>query len=200
MSESAIYESAQNLEPSPLQKQTLKYRQGESNDENRENSADVDEHSEPNIRPQSMREMSISDDEDEPVLKFVLMGDNSTGKTNLAFRFARNKFNPASSHTVGFEFQSKKMKVTNSLTIKAQLWDTAGQERYHSLTSAYLRNAVGILLVYDVTSRKSFEALNDWVKKIDENAHPNAVRALVGNKTDKGEDREVTTLEVSDQK
>jgi len=183
----------------------------QTNDENRENGANFGnaapcDNDGVEVRAQSMKVgmgmgkgdstygPTVQDDE-LPILKFVLMGDNSTGKTNLALRFAQNKFNADSAHTVGFEFQSKRMKVTNNLTIKAQLWDTAGQERYDSLTSTYLRGAVGILLVYDVTSRRTFENLDKWLAKIDESAHPNAVRALVGNKTDLTDKREVTTLE-----
>ena len=124
-----------------------------------------------------------------------MIGDNSVGKSNLALQFCRGKFNSTATHTVGFEFQTKRLEVSPNLDIAAQIWDTAGQERFHSLTGAYLRGAVGIFLVYDVTSRSSFDSLKDWVSKVDEYAHPNAVRSLIGNKLDVPNKREVTSLE-----
>ena len=68
--------------------------------------------------------------------------------------------------------------------MKAQIWDTAGQERFRSITGAYYRNAVGALLVYDITQRSSFESVEKWIKAIKEHADPNIVMILVGNKSD----------------
>jgi len=104
-------------------------------------------------------------------------------------------FDSSSAHTVGFEFRGRKLPITPSLTVNAQIWDTAGQERFQALTEQYLRGAVGIFIVYDVTSRKSFENLGSWLKKIDDTAHPNAVRSLIGNKSDMPAKREVTALQ-----
>mmetsp|Transcript_9388 Transcript_9388/g.17040 ORF Transcript_9388/g.17040 Transcript_9388/m.17040 type:complete len:348 (+) Transcript_9388:124-1167(+) len=132
---------------------------------------------------------------EDPVVKFVMIGENSVGKSNLALRFSKGKFDKDSTHTVGFEFQARKIVVTNTLTVSAQIWDTAGQERFNSLTGAYLRGAVGIYLVYDITNRASFEAIPRWIEKINQNSHPNAVRSLIGNKLDKVGKRQVSTLE-----
>jgi Ras-related protein Rab-11A len=77
--------------------------------------------------------------------------------------------------------------------VKAQIWDTAGQERYRSITNAYYRGAVGALLVYDITSLKSFESLPEWLKQIKTYSESNIVVLLVGNKSDLKERREVRT-------
>lgn len=71
-------------------------------------------------------------------------------------------------------------------------WDTAGQERFRNLTASYYRGAQGIIIVYDVCDRESFESVHNWMKEIEKYAAPNVCKILVGNKNDKP-DREVKT-------
>jgi len=66
--------------------------------------------------------------------------------------------------------------------IKLQVWDTAGQERFRTITTAYYRGAMGILLVYDVTSKKTFENITNWLKNIEEHAAEGVEQLLVANK------------------
>jgi len=76
--------------------------------------------------------------------------------------------------------------------VRAQIWDTAGQERYRAITNAYYRDAVGALLVYDITSGKSFESIEEkWRRELMDNADENIVLLLVGNKSDLEDRREV---------
>jgi len=82
-------------------------------------------------------------------------------------------------------------------TVKLQIWDTAGQERFRSVTRSYYRGAAGALLVYDVSSRDSFNALANWLTDARTLASPAIVILLVGNKKDLDEEREVTFLEAS---
>ncbi|KAG5179677.1 ras family-domain-containing protein [Tribonema minus] len=130
-------------------------------------------------------------------LKFVLVGDSSVGKSQLVSRFSKNLFLPETSSTVGMEFATRELAYYGGARLKAQVWDTAGQERFHSLTQAYYRGAVGALLVYDVTSRASFEGARRWLRQIRDNAHRNIAVSLVGNKSDRGggAQRAVTTAE-----
>ncbi|KAG8332510.1 hypothetical protein J6590_020015 [Homalodisca vitripennis] len=72
-----------------------------------------------------------------------------------------------------------------------QIWDTAGQERFRTLTTAYYRGAMGILLMYDVTSLDSFNNLPYWLQNIKENASPDVVKVLAGNKCDSESQRTV---------
>jgi len=120
----------------------------------------------------------------------VLIGDSGVGKSNLLSRFTRNEFNLESKSTIGVEFATRSI-VVDSKTIKAQIWDTAGQERYRAITSAYYRGAVGALLVYDITRRDSFEHVSQWLTEARQNADPDLVITLVGNKCDKSSDRQV---------
>lgn len=101
-----------------------------------------------------------------------------------------------SSHTIGVEFGSRIVNVGGK-SVKLQIWDTAGQERFRSVTRSYYRGAAGALLVYDTTSRDSFNALNNWLNDARTLASPNIVILLVGNKKDLEEARDVTFLEAS---
>lgn len=109
------------------------------------------------------------------------------------------KFYPVkddSSHTIGVEFGSRIVNVGGK-SVKLQIWDTAGQERFRSVTRSYYRGAAGALLVYDTTSRDSFNALTNWLNDARTLASPNIVILLVGNKKDLEEARDVTFLEAS---
>lgn len=101
-----------------------------------------------------------------------------------------------SSHTIGVEFGSRIVNVGGK-SVKLQIWDTAGQERFRSVTRSYYRGAAGALLVYDTTSRDSFNALTNWLNDARTLASPNIVILLVGNKKDLEEARDVTFLEAS---
>ncbi|KNC86661.1 rab family protein [Sphaeroforma arctica JP610] len=79
--------------------------------------------------------------------------------------------------------------------IKLQIWDTAGQERFRTITTAYYRGAMGIMLTYDVTDRASFDNLASWVKNVEQHAAEDVDKALLGNKTDMEDKRQVTKEE-----
>ncbi|GLE05951.1 hypothetical protein PINS_up015162 [Pythium insidiosum] len=119
----------------------------------------------------------------EYTLKVVLIGDSGVGKSNLVLRFAKNRFNAKSQQTVGFEFATKSIRVGDR-RLKAQLWDSSGQDRFQSLTAAYYRNAVGAMVVYDITNRATFESATKWLAQIHEHCHESLVTILVGNKCD----------------
>ncbi|EPS57442.1 hypothetical protein M569_17375 [Genlisea aurea] len=128
------------------------------------------------------------------LFKIVLIGDSAVGKSNLLARFARNEFYPNSKSTIGVEFQTQKVMIKGK-EVKAQIWDTAGQERFRAVTSAYYRGAVGALLVYDVTRRKTFDSVARWLDELHTHSDMNVVTILVGNKSDLKGSREVATSE-----
>ncbi|XP_010218351.1 PREDICTED: ras-related protein Rab-8A [Tinamus guttatus] len=76
--------------------------------------------------------------------------------------------------------------------IKLQIWDTAGQERFRTITTAYYRGAMGIMLVYDITNEKSFENIRNWVRNIEEHASPDVEKMILGNKCDANDKRQVS--------
>uniref|UniRef100_U5EJ77 small monomeric GTPase n=1 Tax=Corethrella appendiculata TaxID=1370023 RepID=U5EJ77_9DIPT len=130
------------------------------------------------------------------LFKFLIIGSAGVGKSCILHNFIENKFKDDSSHTIGVEFGSRIVNVGGK-QIKLQIWDTAGQERFRSVTRSYYRGAAGALLVYDSTSRDSFNVLNNWLSDARTLASPNICILLVGNKRDMEEARQVTFLEAS---
>ena len=108
-------------------------------------------------------------------------------------RFAKNQFNAGSKATIGMEMSQKILKVDtpDQQYVRAQVWDTCGQERFKSISGLYFKAAVGALLVYDITSRDSFENVSKWMAQIKEKADPNIVMILIGNKSDLSDIRQV---------
>ncbi|XP_020649726.1 ras-related protein Rab-18-B [Pogona vitticeps] len=128
-----------------------------------------------------------------PTLKLLLIGDSSVGKSSLLLRFTDNQFQPYLNPTIGVDFKVKKM-VVRDLPLQLAIWDTAGQERFRTLTPSYYRGAHGVILVYDVTRRETFLALDSWLEELEMYTKKNVVKMLVGNKIDEP-DREVERRE-----
>ncbi|CAM6091738.1 unnamed protein product [Calypogeia fissa] len=128
-------------------------------------------------------------------IKLVLLGDSGVGKSCIVLRFVRGQFDPSSKVTVGASFLSQTIALQDSTTVKFEIWDTAGQERYASLAPLYYRGASAAVVVYDITSPDSFNKAQFWVKELQKHGSPGIVMALVGNKADLHESREVQTEE-----
>jgi len=117
------------------------------------------------------------------MFKCVIIGDSGVGKSNLLSRFTKDEFTKESKSTIGVEFATRRIEHDGQV-IEAQVWDTAGQERYRAITAAYYRGAIGALIVYDITKRKSFENCERWLRELRAHADPSIVAMLVGNKCD----------------
>jgi small GTP-binding protein len=130
-------------------------------------------------------------------LKVVVVGDSGVGKTCFLIRFVRDMFDEESQPTLGVEFLTK-IVVTERHRIQLQLWDTAGQELFRSVTRGYYRGSAGALLVFDLTSRDSFENIGRWLQDIRDVARADVVALLIGNKADKADERVVTTEEATE--
>jgi len=126
------------------------------------------------------------------LLKLLLIGDSGVGKTCLLFRFAEDKFNAAFISTIGIDFKIRTINVDGK-RLKLQIWDTAGQERFRTITTAYYRGAAGIMLVYDVSSERSFENIKNWMRNIEEHAADDVEKMIIGNKCDREVDGDENT-------
>ena len=119
----------------------------------------------------------------DSIMKILLIGDSGVGKSCLLVRFVEDKFSPSFITTIGIDFKIKTVDV-NGQKVKLQLWDTAGQERFRTITTAYYRGAMGIILVYDVTDERTFKNIQTWYNTVNEHASDDAQLLLVGNKSD----------------
>ena len=124
------------------------------------------------------------------IMKLILVGDASVGKTNILSKYLSNHFDPNSKATVGVEFGTKNLEIDNK-KIKVQIWDTAGQERYKSITSTYYKGAKGAIIVYDITRKVTFENIDKWIGDLKINGDEKIIIFLVGNKSDLNDMREV---------
>jgi Ras-related protein Rab-5C len=125
-------------------------------------------------------------------MKLVLVGNTSVGKTCIAKMATTGAFVDDSAPTLGASYVSKLVRV-DSTDVRLQIWDTAGQERYRGMTPMYFRGAHVAIVAYAVTDQESFEGVDTWVASLRENAAPEILLFLVGNKCDLEEERVVTT-------
>jgi small GTP-binding protein len=132
-----------------------------------------------------------------PSFKCILVGSSGVGKTAILKRLVEDTFSEESQSTIGVEFDSTILNIENR-RVKLQIWDTAGQERFRSIAKAYYRNAVGVIAVYDLIDRKSFDDLGGWMTDIHALCDANAVVQLIGNKADMAAYRRVSVQEAED--
>ena len=97
--------------------------------------------------------------------KLVLLGDSAVGKSCLATRFVNDDYHEFQEPTIGAAFLTKEI-IVNDKKITFEIWDTAGQERYKSLAPMYYRGASAALIVFDITSRDSFNGAKLWINEI----------------------------------
>eukprot|EP00933_Yihiella_yeosuensis_P082064 TRINITY_DN95804_c0_g1_i1.p1 TRINITY_DN95804_c0_g1~~TRINITY_DN95804_c0_g1_i1.p1 ORF type:complete len:204 (+),score=59.51 TRINITY_DN95804_c0_g1_i1:65-676(+) len=112
--------------------------------------------------------------------KLVLLGDASVGKSCLVVRFAKGEFYEYQEPTIGAAFMTQTVSLPSEV-VKFEIWDTAGQERYKSLAPMYYRGAAAAVVVYDITSKESFDAAKAWVAELQST---DTLIALAGNKSD----------------
>ena len=125
------------------------------------------------------------------LLKYIIIGDSSVGKSNILLRYVHNSFNPEFLTTIGVEFGAKNIEI-NKKIFRIQIWDTAGQENFRSITRAYYKNSVCALIVYDISNRSSFENVISWIEDCKGQSPKSIFIILVGNKNDLENERQVS--------
>ena len=123
-------------------------------------------------------------------LGILILGDTNVGKTSLLLNYTDNYYVGSHVATVGIDYKFKSIKIKD-IDVKLQIWDTSAQERFRSLAKNYLKNADGIIFVYDITDKKTFEGVKDWIKEAESQGIYKQI--LVGNKCDLERKREVST-------
>ena len=128
-------------------------------------------------------------------IKLVIIGDTGVGKTNFIFQFTEGRFSSLHVTTVGFDYKSKIIKLPKSKrNVKLQIWDTAGQERYMAINKSLFQKVQGIILMYDLTNRDSFEHVTNWLNLIKQTVTSKTV-ILVANKLDLEEEKRIVSVE-----
>ena len=130
-----------------------------------------------------MEKEIINNRNDEIQMKFLLIGEQAVGKSSLINQYIEGKFEENLLCAAGLDLKKKYIKI-NEKSIKLMIYDTAGHERFRTLSKNQISSTKGILIVYDVTEKESFDALNFWMKSFKENANKNAICLIIGNKID----------------
>ena len=120
------------------------------------------------------------------VFKIITLGNSGVGKTSIIKRYLNNSFDDNTLSTIGLEFSLKKIKLEEGKEINLKLIDTGGQERFKSLSTSYLKNAEGVLFVFALNNKESFEELKNWIEIFNDNSLNKVYIAkyIVGNKCD----------------
>ena len=128
-------------------------------------------------------------------LQFITLGESAVGKSCLILRYTDNKYQETIMTTIGVDFKTKRIDIDGK-QIKLLIWDTAGQERYQTITGAYYRVSHGILVVFDISRRDTFNQIRKWMDSIKDYCNNQARVILIGNKSDL--ERSVTKEEAQD--
>jgi len=120
--------------------------------------------------------------ENNVVLKIILIGDTSVGKTSLLLTYSGGNFEDNYISTIGVDFKEK-LIVVNNYKVKLKIMDTCGQERFKSLNKNFYSSSDGIIFVFDVTKESSFKSIDNWLNE-SENYRGKSKKILVGNKID----------------
>ena len=139
----------------------------------------------------------MSEDQIErKVIRISILGDTSVGKTSIIRAYLNFEFLETNTSNIGTEKTDKKIKMKDGKEIKLIIWDTAGQETFRSMSTSYIKKSQGVILSFDITERRSFESLGDWLDVVKQNA--NIPIVLFGNKCDLFENRVVSQEEIEE--
>lgn len=131
-----------------------------------------------------MASMNVNDgSEFDYLLKILVIGDSGVGKSSIISKLCHGKMQDSYISTIGVDFNIKTITIDSKI-FKLQIWDTAGQERFRAVTTSYYRGAIGVLMVFDVSDKISFDNIKIWMNEINNHAGENICKFLVGNKND----------------
>ncbi len=140
--------------------------------------------------------MTSKEDNDinENQIKIMILGNSSVGKTSFIIKCTEDCFQEVYLSTIGIDYKEKEV-IIEGKKYKILLYDTTGQERFKSLAINLIRDADGVMLMYDITNRESFNSIIDWIKNIEERKGENFPTIILGNKVDNEDIRKVSKEE-----
>ena len=125
--------------------------------------------------------------QEEITFRIITLGDSAVGKTSLIKRFVKDEFDELNMSTIGLDFCFKTIIINENKEIKLKLVDTSGQEKYRSLAKAYFKNADGVLFLFALNNKSSFQNISNWMKSFIENCENDGEKIpklLIGSKCD----------------
>ena len=122
----------------------------------------------------------FQDSSEALTIKLLFLGDLHVGKSSFIYRYIEDKFTNGRMTTTDLDLKTADIIIEDK-NIRVQLWDTAGQERYNALNAIYYQNAVGALIVYDVTIPETFNKVKDWVSTLKEIVDQNIIFVIAAN-------------------
>ena len=128
------------------------------------------------------------------LFKYIIIGGTAVGKSSLLLRYTQGQFKPKHQYTIGVEIEAKNVQI-RGMTYTIQVWNTAGQEKFRAITKAYYKNTVCALIVYDISSRDSFNNITSWIEDCKIYSPKTILMVLVGNKSDLEDRRQVNAEE-----
>ena len=128
------------------------------------------------------------------LLKYIIIGDSAVGKSNLLLQYSQGQFNPEYQLTIAVEFGTKNLEIRKKI-YRIQIWDTAGQENFKSITRAYFQSSACAIVVYDISSRDTFNNASNWIEDCKSQCSKTTFMVLVGNKLDLANERQISTGE-----
>ena len=132
------------------------------------------------------------------IIKILTLGDASVGKSSIVLRYSENRFNGAWLSTIGVDSKRKIVKIKGE-SVKVSIWDTAGQEKFQNIVKQYYNGANGVLLIFDITNKKSFDKINFWYQDLKQSVNIDELFVcLVGNKVDLEEMRVISKEEAEE--
>ena len=131
--------------------------------------------------------------------KVIVLGDGAVGKTSIVHRYVTEKFQKRYTATIGVDILNKSLKVTqgaNEYEVNLNLWDIGGQDSFKLVRGKFYKQAIAALLIFDVTNKKSFDNLQNWIDEAIENVEQQIPFVLIGNKIDLGDARVISSEEI----
>ena len=127
-------------------------------------------------------------------IKIITLGNSAVGKSSFILKYTDNVFSLDYLTTLGVDYKHKKIKLKNGKDVRLKIFDTAGQERFKSVSASFIKKADGVILIYDIGEKDSFEAVDNWIKSIREIGKDKLPIILVGNKCDLSDDKRKVSL------
>jgi len=110
-----------------------------------------------------------------------MLGEGRVGKTSLTLRFCNDHFDGNQESTINASYLEKNVTTASNENVTVAIWDTAGQEKFHALTPLYYRDALGAIIVYDITFKESFDRVQKWIEELKQYGGKDMIIAIAGN-------------------